>query len=205
MRKLLSFYAGVVFFLTSCTPVIHLHPISVGSVAVVCKFPRKYYTHASVTAAEKEALLAAISETEEITPGLVVYSGEVSTDEAMPHIEAGDVVLIGNTTRYDVRDPVAAEKNRGVLAVTLIQTEKPSACLKGTPIILIADTTTFPRPELIRSLIFHEFLHSLGFGHADVNTGFSTLMRPAMEGDTPDHFTGADRRAIQSTYSRGFW
>lgn len=195
---------AILLFPTSCSAHIRVRPVSTPSVAILCEFPRRYFiAEGTVTQAESEALQAAIVATNELTPGLVVFAGIVPVDQVRAHLAAGGTVMIGAPDRYDVLDRAAVEAVNGTLAYTGMKSDPQTGCLAGVPIVILADLESFPAGYSADSVIWHEFMHSLGFGHADPGGAFKTIMRPSIGANGPANFSAADKRSILSVYSRG--
>lgn len=197
--------AVILHFLTSACARITVHPVSVPSIAIVCDLPRRYVVvDGTVTQTEEDALLSALDQINAVTPGLVVYAGRVAPSEAVAHLNAGSVVVVGAPERYNTNDEEAVKKAEGALAYTTMKT-RGGGCLTGAALVILADLSTLPNTDLIYTVVAHEVMHSIGFGHADPDGAFKTIMEPSLRKTMPKGLAAADKRAIEAVYSRGFF
>ena len=165
-----------------------------------------FYVPELLTPAEAEALQAAVEDVQKLVPGLVVWGGPTSSlEEAEAILKSGHTVWVGHPKRYDVRDAAELQAHDGTLASTYLTTRPGTACLNGIPVVIYADLTTLPGNG-VKGVVYHEFMHSLGFGHAERMAGIKTLMRPMYRAETSgDGFSKADQRSIVAVYARGFF
>lgn len=161
-----------------------------GSVGVLCEKGRSVWCELGDLRCESARL--AVAEVNQVIPGLLIWQGEASHDDILQHYHNGDTVFL----------PAAGvPKDHAALpiAMTLLKPEASQACIGGTPILILWDWSDLT-PADWNQVALHELLHSLGAGHAAADCPFSTVMRPAVEGERRVGLSKSDRNWLRAVY-----
>jgi len=88
---------------------------------------------------------------------------------------------------------------RGVLGVTAY---KINTALGGylAAEMVVFDIQIWKDPLAVDAVILHELIHAIGAGHADQESGWESVMRPAYQPGAPINLTPADLAAIRAAY-----
>lgn len=192
-----TFFLAVLLAVAACKPTWSPRAILSPTIALQCAPERPVYCAEDLSPERCELVIAAVEEVNAVVPDLLVYAGHLTWEQIAELQRAKTPITVwASLTRAQARDGGLPET---VLGVTMLRPNDATMCVEFVPIALVwAEGELTPKEEA--QVVRHELMHSLGAGHADPESRFSTIMRPGLSSERREGLSKADRNWLRAVY-----